>query len=157
MHWARGSVCREIRISLSPMIKDRQRGEVRFICGGDVVGEASREASVRTEPHPTSQPVFYRHPIKRSRTRRGRARLGRKAGKPRLAQTFTLPPQPAFDRHPIKIENEHENEDEHDLGKGLKGKPTRINEVPLDYSAEVGRLTGNKNGAIACAKLCRST
>jgi uncharacterized protein with GYD domain len=26
----------------------------------------------------------------------------------------------------------------------LKGKRIRINEVPLDYSAEVGRLTGNK-------------
>ena len=26
-------------MSLSPMIKDRQRAGVRFICGGDVVGE----------------------------------------------------------------------------------------------------------------------
>ena len=62
------------------MIKDRQRGGVRFICEGDVVGEASREAPVRTEPHPTSQPALV------------------------------------FDRHPIKIENEHENE----FGEGIE-------------------------------------
>jgi uncharacterized protein with GYD domain len=69
-----------------------------------------------------------------------------------------------------KIEDENENEREHDWGKRaspylatrfwsasdrergrarfwgrkLKGKRIRINEVPLDYSAEVGRLRGNE-------------
>jgi hypothetical protein len=33
-------------------------------------------------------------------------------------------------------------------GKRTKGKRIRINEVPLDYSAEMGRLTGKGTGIL---------
>jgi hypothetical protein len=31
----------------------------QFCCGGDLLGEATRESPVRTEPHPTSAGTFH--------------------------------------------------------------------------------------------------
>jgi hypothetical protein len=47
-----------------------------------------------------------------------------------------------------KIENEDERDWGLKRGRGLKGKRIRINEVPLDYSAEMGRLTGKGTGIL---------
>jgi uncharacterized protein with GYD domain len=77
--------------------------------------------------------------------------LGRQA-KPRFGRSLTLPAEgpdcPSSDviphRRPFNIENEDENDWGTRKRRQLKGKRIRINEVPLDYSAELGRLTGNK-------------
>jgi hypothetical protein len=68
MHWPRIGLPGDSH----ELVADDQRPTTRrstIYLRGHVVGEASRESPVRTERHPTSQPVFDRHPIKRSRTR----------------------------------------------------------------------------------------
>jgi len=50
MHWATAAwPAREIQLALSPTIEDRERAG---ISGGDVVGEATREAPAQAELRP---------------------------------------------------------------------------------------------------------
>ena len=60
---AGGSGYLETRISLSPMIKDRARARERFIWGGDVVGEAKREAPARVESRSGAVTLWFRFQI----------------------------------------------------------------------------------------------